>query len=404
MKTYRIGVIGAGARAETFTRGLATGIDERASLFGICDVDEDRLHTYAEYCGHTDVPLFTDPGEFLNHRDMDAVVITVPEFAHREVAAAAMAAGKHIYLEKAMAPTSAECREIIEAHAKSSVAAFLGFNMRASPVFSRIKEIVDTGILGQVVHISALEHCSQEHGAAFMRRFHRHRARSGGFLNTKCSHDLDFLQWLVGHDRRVAKVASFGGTNVFVPSKQVATHCHLCPRDVRAACPYEDRGGFTFPVSRKARFAKKKDADVYGGDLCVYNDDKDIIDNQTVLLEWDRGVRADFNLQLFGHGSSRREVRVYGEKARLDANTGTRRIRVTVASTGEVITHDIKPQGGGHGGADRHMIARFVSAIEGEGRHDSGLAEGLAATLVAEKADEAMMTGRVVVIAPEEYA
>src|ERR1043166_5794215 len=124
-KIYRIGVIGAGARAEVFTKTLYSGSSPRAKLFGICDIDEDRLKKYCEYCGHKDVRMFTDPHEFLRQPELDAVMITTPEFAHRDVAIEAMRNGKHIYLEKAMAPSSEECRDIIRAHRRSEVVGFL---------------------------------------------------------------------------------------------------------------------------------------------------------------------------------------------------------------------------------------------------------------------------------------
>src|ERR1041385_4411535 len=167
-KVYQIGVIGAGARAEVFTKSLSSPSSARAKLFGICDIDEDRLRKYCEYCGHKDVRLFTDPHEFLRQGGMDAVLITTPEFTHKEVAIEAMRNGKHIYLEKAMAPTSEECREIIRAHRRSNVVAFLGFNMRQGTFHRRVKEVVDTGILGQIVHVAGLEQLSVPHSASFM--------------------------------------------------------------------------------------------------------------------------------------------------------------------------------------------------------------------------------------------
>jgi predicted dehydrogenase len=400
-RKYRIGVIGAGARAEAFTKPLYEGTD-RAELFGICDIDEDRLKKFVGFLGHEKARLFTDPREFFAQKEMDAVVVTVPEFAHKDVAIQAMNAGKHIYLEKAMARTGAECREIIQAHRASGVIAFLGFNLRAAVLYMKVREIVDSGVLGQIVHIAALEQLGQAHSASFMRRFHRRRKNSGGFLNTKCSHDMDILQWMVGHKHRVRRVASFGGLNVFLPKKAPAKFCHECPRDIYNKCPYKDQPGFVFPCFGPAPIHKTRDLDVYGGDLCVYNDDKDLIDNQTVIMEWDNGVRGNFNLQLFQH-EGLRSIRIFGEDGLLEASTSLDAVKVTRSTSGEVISHGLAHRKGGHGGADPMMLGRFIDAIESGGKTDSGLAQGLAATLLAEKADESMMTGKVVEIKPEEF-
>lgn len=403
-KVYNVGVIGLGARAESFSRKL-DGQTPRAKLLAVCDLDADRLAKYCDYCGHKEARRFTDPAKFFAQKDMDAVIITTPEFAHKESALGAIAAGKHFYLEKAMAANSEDCREIIRAHRKSKVIAYLGFNMRWSPVFRRLKEIVDSGVAGQVLHIAGLEQLHQAHSASFMRRFHRHSSKSGGLLNTKCAHDLDMLGWLVGHKHRVVKVASFGGTNFFLPKKAPKGHgarCSECPEAIRRACPYIDRAGFVFPITAKAPMHKTENKELYGGDLCVYHDDKDLVDNQTVILEWEHGVRGNFNLQLFQH-HGRRTCSIWGEKALIEMDTMTHEIRVTYSSSGEVETHVRKPVEGGHGGADRFLIDSFLDAIESGKAPDSDLSAGLKATLLAEKADLARIEGRVVEIRKDEY-
>ncbi len=400
-RRHRIGVIGAGARGEGFSRQLHAG-SERAELFGIFDPDEDRLGKFVDYCELKGARTFTDREEFFGSKDLDAVIITVPDFAHRDVALQAIAARKPFYLEKPMAPTTEQCREIIRAQRESGVPCMIGFNLRAVLIYERMKEILDTGILGQLVHIEGLEQLSQAHSASFMRRFHRKKAHTGGILNHKCSHDLDIMQWLVGHEHKVVKIASFAGLDVFVPKKRPAERCSECPRDIYQACPYKDQAGFVFPVHGELPIHKTRDLDTYGGDLCVYTEDKDTFDNQTVIIEWDNGVRGNFNLQLFQRGG-KRETRIWGEKGVLSMGRTGRKIQVVMSDTGEVIEYEIQPQRGGHGGSDPKMIGRLIDTIEGHGPKDSGLSEGLAATLMAEKALESALTGKVVTVSPDEY-
>jgi len=395
---YRIGVIGAGARGEHFARTLHTGT-RRAELFGVCDTDADRLGKFVEYCELSGARTFTDPDEFFTSPGLDAAIITTPEFSHLEVSTQAMEAGKHVYVEKPLASTAEECRSLIRCQQETGVAAVVGFNMRASPVYERLKEVVDQGVVGEIVHIEGLEQLSVAHGAAFMRRFHRHRSNTGGFLNTKCSHDLDLMQWLIGHQHRISRVASFGGLNIFLPEKAPARYCCECPEEIRGGCRYEDGPGFVFPVGGKTPI-HHQDSETYGADLCVFNDDKEIVDNQTVIMEWEHGVRGNFNLQLFQQ-EGRRETRIWGEKGLIHAADG--KITVTHSGTGETIDYHVGQRPGGHGGSDPKMLGRLIEAIEGRGPSDSGLSEGLAATLLAEKAVQSMLTGQVQTISPDEY-
>jgi predicted dehydrogenase len=244
----RIGVIGAGARGETFARQLYQGT-RRATLFGVCDLDEDRLARFCDFCELTDAPRYTETVAFLAEPDLDAVIITVPEFAHREVAVAAMAAGKHVYLEKPLAHTLEDCHAIAAAAAANDdVVAYVGFNLRAAAARQKLHDIVASGELGQIVHLSGMEQLHRPHGAAFMRRFYRRSEQSGGLMNHKCCHDLDILLWVAGHQHRVSRISSFGGCNVLRPDRQPATHCHKCPSAIYEACPYKARSGFVFPV------------------------------------------------------------------------------------------------------------------------------------------------------------
>jgi predicted dehydrogenase len=408
-KAYRIGLIGAGARGEVFAKQLNQGLP-RATLAALCDINRQRLEGFAEYCGVKNVPLYTDAGEMFADPRVDAVIVTAPEFAHADLAVGAMAAGKHVYLEKPLAHTIEDCHRIIEAHRRSSVTAFVGFNLRASPARQKLRQIIHGGELGQIIHIEGLEQLSQAHAASFMRRFHRWSSRSGGLLNTKCSHDLDMLQWLLGHEHRVTKLSSFGGCRVFTPGKRPATHCSQCPTEIHSACPYKATAGYVFPITASAPMYHP-DQPTYGSDLCVYNDDKDIVDNQTVLLEWDHGVTGVLSMQTCQHAGGRRN-RVVGELgfAELDevhlASHGetTSVVRVVASNTGDVTEHRFAKRPGGHGGSDRSMINLFVDAIERGGENDSGLSAGLAATLLALKADESRLNNRQIALTAADYA
>ena len=399
VRKYQIGVIGLGARGETFARELYTGTN-RAQLFGLCDLDADRTKKFVDYCGLKGAKTFSRLDEFLAQKDLDAVVITTPDFTHRDVAVAALRAGKHIYLEKPVGRTSAECRDIMRVQRETGRTAFVGFNARASTTYERVHQVVQSGILGQIVHVEGLEQLSIPHSASFMRRFHRKHENTGGMLNHKCSHDLDLMQWFVGHEHRVTRVACFAGLNVFLPKKAPSKYCHECPPDTFAGCPYKDQAGFVFPV-RGATPIHHSSRDTYGGDLCVYTKDKDTFDNWTVIMEWDHGVRGNFNLQLF-QSKGLRETRIWGENGTL--YLAGDQLRTIASRTGDEILHRIPPPPkGGHGGTDTRMLGRFVAALDRGDSGDSGLNEGLAATLIAEKALQSALTGQVQGITPDEF-
>lgn len=400
-RRYRIGVIGTGRRARAFTNDLHQSIP-RAELYGLCDIDGDRLARYVDAQKLHGVRASTDLDAFLSDKNLDAVVITTPDFAHRDVTIKALRAGKPLYLEKPIAHTLEDAYDMVEVQKETGVVAYLGFNLRASAAYNKLREIVRSGVLGQMVHIEGIEQMHVAHIASFMRRFHRHSALNGGLLNAKCSHDLDILQWLVGHEHRVVKIGSFGGCSIFQPEKQPATHCRFCPADVYRQCPYKAPNADALRAGT-ATLPQESNPDLYPGDLCVYTSDKDIVDNQTLILEWDNGVRGNFNLQAFQH-KGKRMTRIWGEHGMLDFDElRTPQLTVTHSDHGDADSYHFQPRAGGHGGVDNLMIDRFIDAIERGHAGDSGLSEGLAATILALKADESRLSGRMVDIPRELY-
>jgi predicted dehydrogenase len=399
MKKLNIGLIGAGARGETFARQLHQGTP-RAQLFGVCDIDADRLNKFCDFCSLTGTPKFTDTDAFLAQKDLDAVIVTVPEFAHKEVCIKAMRQGKHIYVEKPLAHTYQDCVQIVQTQRDTGALVYVGFNMRANPRYEKMRQIVASGVLGTIIQASGAEVLRVDHGASFMRRFHRKSANSGGLLNHKCCHDIDILLWIIGHPK-VTRIASFGSSRIFTPDKQPATNCSICPADIKSNCAYQAKPGFVFPVHHN-QVIYHQDATTYGGDICVYTPDKDLVDNQVVIMEFENGIRGDFTLQMF-HPTGQRKTLIRGEHGILDYDDSRNPALKLTLFNGDTSTYDFAPRSGGHGGTDPQMIQRFVEAIDNNSAGQSGPAQGLAAAIVAFTADQSRLTGKIIDVPASTY-
>lgn len=91
-----------------------------------------------------------DYQELLARQDVDAVAVCSPDFCHEEHAVAVLEAGKHLFLEKPMAITTEGCDRILNAWRASGNRMMIGFNMRYMNIFRTMKEIVDSGAIGEV--------------------------------------------------------------------------------------------------------------------------------------------------------------------------------------------------------------------------------------------------------------
>lgn len=386
-----IAVIGVGQRGYSYVEMLKKHPD--ASLTALCDTSPDRLRAFAKELNCEKLPLFFSVDELLGKGDFEAAVITTPDFTHAACAAACFRSGKHVMLEKPMAPTAAECRTIVEESRKSGKILQVGFVLRHLPLFREVKNLLDAGEIGQLLSMNCSESVGVMHGASYMRRWHRKSANSGGFLLAKCSHDLDLMAQLAGASP--ARVASFGGLNFFTSDKLKVRFCSMCPD---LSCRFRFKGEMVRMTPEETAGPSERQFD-----LCVYNDDKDVVDNQQVLIEYVNGVRGTFSLDLFAPRPTRR-WRLIGTSGYMEADTGAEKVTLSFSDgrePRELVCHAANDSA--HGGSDGLFLDEFISCILNGRKPEADAAAGLASTVTGNAIERSRLEGKIVTIAPEEY-
>ncbi len=191
MKTsMRFCVIGAGRAGIIHARNIARRI-RAAELTALCDADAASLRKAGEELGVS--TLLSDYRAAVVREDIDAVVIVTPTFLHCEIACLAAQNGKHIFLEKPMAVTVAECRRINAAVQQAGVRFQIGFMRRFNEGFRRAWEAVASGEMGRVMLIKSTGRGPGGPGAWMY-----DLRKSNGIVAEVNSHDIDTLRWLTG--------------------------------------------------------------------------------------------------------------------------------------------------------------------------------------------------------------
>jgi len=184
-----VGIIGAGFFGERHARAISELPDVR--LVAACRTDGFALRAFTQKYG---VAGYTDYRELLNDAEVDTVVIATPHHLHTEVALQAAAAGKHILLEKPMAPTLAECDQILEAVETADIKFLAGHISHFAPSYQMAKELLNSGELGEVVlGVSTMSKLWFEPNR---RGWHLDRITGGGMWLTAAMHCLDRMTWL----------------------------------------------------------------------------------------------------------------------------------------------------------------------------------------------------------------
>ncbi|MBN1555965.1 MAG: Gfo/Idh/MocA family oxidoreductase [Phycisphaerae bacterium] len=193
-KELRIGVIGAGGRGSLAHH--AHQPDNGARLVAGADIRPKVLETWQEKFG-ADTFVTDDYRKLLARDDVEAVFICSPDYLHEEHAAAALDAGKHVYLEKPMAITIEGCDRILRIAHEKKRKLYLGHNMRHMSFVQKMKELIDTGAIGEV-RAGWCRHFIAYGCDAYFKDWHADRTKSTGLLLQKAAHDIDVLHWLCG--------------------------------------------------------------------------------------------------------------------------------------------------------------------------------------------------------------
>lgn len=145
-----VGVAGCGYWGPNLARNFHVLADARLSA--VCDSDPARLE-HMRRC-QPEATAFRSFTDMLRSTDMDAVVVATPVGTHYAIAKAGLLAGKHVLVEKPMATTSAECRDLIEIARSKGLVLMVGHTYIYSEAVRRISEILESGDLGDIRYIN----------------------------------------------------------------------------------------------------------------------------------------------------------------------------------------------------------------------------------------------------------
>ena len=203
----RLGFLGLGAMGLSHVHSIRKLCGDKAEVAALCDPNEANLHEAIEAA--PGAKAYQEAGELIQ-APLDAIIVSTPSFTHAQLAADILAAGKHLFLEKPCGITSAECYQVLKAAQQSDRVLMLGHELRYSPFFQRIKDLVDAGQIGapRMVWTRELRGPFQLKPGNWI----QDDRRSGGCLVDKNCHHFDMMNWWVG--ARPRSVSAFGGCAV----------------------------------------------------------------------------------------------------------------------------------------------------------------------------------------------
>lgn len=413
MAEFQVIVIGAGQRGQTYTNVMAD-MPDKFQVVGVAEpVRENReyirnKHRIApEHC-------FSSWDEILDHpKFADIAIIATQDKMHFAPAMKALELGYDLLLEKPVAPTPQECTAIWHQAEKYGRKIMVGHVLRYTSFYSKVKELVDRGVIGDVtaiIHREGVGNLHQSH--SFVRGHWGNEKKSAAMLLAKSCHDLDLLQWLMG--RNCSRIQSFGSLRYFRPENAPVDAPDYCIQ----GCPhgeqcyynavklyYDDKNNRWFRTASTG-LVDPTDEDVlhtlkttqYG--KCVFKCDNDVVDHQVVNMEFEDGGTVSFTMSAFNQGG--RQSNLMGTKGELFLNFEADEIRLYRFDTRSFETiHTRTGAVGGHGGGDEGIVNGLYDYLTGAKNAQQVSEIGISCQnhLLVFAAEESRHTGSVIRIA-----
>lgn len=370
-KRITFSVIGLGGRASAYLAALRECYPNSYAVTAIAEPDlEKQLYAKKEY-GLKDDRIFPTDIELMRQpRLSDVAMITTQDKFHKREIIGLLEKGYDLILEKPVATTLAELREIGElakAYPKQLVA--VCHVLRHTVFFGEIRKIIESGKLGRVISVQHNENIGYYHFAhSYVRGPWNNDQSSGPLMLTKSCHDMDIMLYLLG-DCHCKSLSSYGELSVFkrenFDANQMAEKCVDCMLSDTCAysAPRLYSGGkiksVVFDLSNVEKTRKNLGQSPYG--RCVYACNNNVVDHQATAIIFDNGVTATFNLSAFT-AKVNRSLKIMCQFGEIRAIEKPYLIETTDFRTDETTVCKLNVQDRGHGGGDKAFMCDFMDS------------------------------------------
>lgn len=385
-KIVRIAIAGVGSRGKNAYGLELLNMKDRAKVVAVADIDPERLALAGDAHGVPDEMRFPSAEAMLAMpRLADAMLVCTQDRQHVPHAVAALKKGYDVMMEKPISPKLEDLQEITKVARENGRRVVVCHVLRYTPFFQTIKKTIDSGVLGEVVSIQALENVRYWHQAhSFVRGNWRREEDTSPMILAKCCHDLDYLVWLCG--KKCERVSSYGSLMYFKESNAPEGAALRCTQGCKAkeSCPYDAEkiyltnkdtgilcGNVEWPIDVLAENPTEEkirhaiETGPYG--RCVFHCDNDVVDHQIVNMQMEGGASLSLTMSAFTSIGGR-TIKVMGTLGDLWGDMHENRIRIGVFGKEPQVIDLGKEEKdfAGHGGGDRLLMEQFVDLMQGK--------------------------------------
>ncbi len=415
-KLYTSAIIGCGSRGWVYGTNMEK-LSDKFKIVAACDIDKTALLNAKSAWRLGDEDLFEDETEFLKKKRADVLVIATQDRDHVRMCIRAMELGYDILMEKPISPSKEEIDHLLEANKKYKSKIVICHVLRYAPAYLKIKELLDAGEIGELIHIENIEQVGYWHQAhSFVRGNWRDENTTSPMIMQKCCHDFDMLAYFA--NSKCDTLYSVGRRSYFKAESKPAGASERCSDcKYKTDCPYsaeriyierwKKKGSpeFDWPYNvvcneipnTETNIRAAYEAGQYG--RCVFACDNNVVDNQQVIMTFENGITVSHTMSAFTDKTGRR-MTLHGTLGEIMLTEDKKTITVSrFGKEDEVISIlDLVKEldGMGHGGGDTRLINALYDIIENGTEASTTLEKSVESHLMAFAAEKSRRTGNIV--------
>lgn len=379
----RIGIIGYGSRISGMAKALNV-FDIPYQIAAISDPRAEEIQRQGDSFLRA-AHFYESADELLAQTasNLDGVMIGTRCRLHTELACKVAPYHLPLFLEKPVAITFDQVHQLSETYRTVTTPVVVSFPLRLSPVLQTVKQIVDSGQIGTVENVVAW--CNVPYATVYYKTWHRNYEENGGLFLQKATHDLDYINYLLGQKPRW--ISAMKALRVFGGDMPFDLQCNECHK--RESCPESPFNRFRFGYESDTVYFRDKNQ------WCVFAEGFKHEDMGSCLIEYENGVQASYTQNFFTrYEAAQRGARLYGYKGTIEFDWYANRIKLFSHSRPTVETIDFAGDMP-HFGGDRELCYDFLMAMRDGTPSRSPLDAGILSALTCLWAREAADTRRV---------
>ena len=385
-------IVGCGNRATTYA-DHALRYPDKFKVVGIVDPDDHTVEIYKEKYGVPNEMCFRNIEDVLKlGKIADCVINGTMDNLHVQTSIPFLEQGYDLLLEKPITNDVNELMKLKEVVDRKHNRVLICHVLRYSDFYREAKKIVLSGEIGEVVHVQTTERVGVAHNCiSYIRgKWNNEQECGSTMLLAKCCHDIDLICWF-NNGTKPVKVSSFGGRNFIIPEKAPVNSGNRCLVDcpLVETCQYSaktlhvdnDRlsiytwqctGKQSHELTMEEKINSLKTDNPHG--RCAYKTNANIVDHQTVSIQFENGSTASHGLYASAQKAGR-SLYILGTKGEIEGWGGDGKITVRtydknnldVGKTKEIVFAERDESiMGGHFGGDGGLVKDFIDYMLGD--------------------------------------